>query len=85
MPMPLRKDVNRDARIRILAVERMLRTDRFIKAPEIVRRLDSEYDIQTDRRVVYKDLYAIDRFTPLEIVVGKNGGFRKLDEHELLF
>ena len=83
--MPLRKDVNRDARIRILAVERMLRTDRFIKAPEIIRRLDLEYDIQTDRRVVYKDLYAIDRFTPLEIVVGKNGGFRKLDEHELLF
>lgn len=77
--------MNRDARIRILAVERMLRTDRLIKAPEIVRRLDSEYDIQTDRQVVYKDLYAIDRFTPLEIVTGKNGGFRKLDKNELPF
>lgn len=81
--MPIRKDVNRDARIRILAIERMLTTDRLIKANEIVRRLDSEYDIYTDRRVVYKDLYAIDRFTPLEIVTGKNGGFRKLDEDEL--
>lgn len=75
--------MNRDARIRILAIERMLTTDRLIKANEIVRRLDSEYDIYTDRRVVYKDLYAIDRFTPLEIVTGKNGGFRKLDEDEL--
>jgi hypothetical protein len=81
--MPIRKDVNRDARIRILAIERMLPTDRLIKAKEIGRRLDSEYDIQTDRRIVYKDLYAIDRFTPLEIVAGKNGGFRKLDEDEL--
>lgn len=81
--MPIRKDVNRDARRRILAVERMLRTDKLIKATEIVRRLDLEYDIQCDRKSVYQDLYAIDRFTPLEIVVGKNGGFRKLDEDEL--
>ena len=81
--MPLRKDVNRDARMRILAIERMLCTDRYIKAPEIVRRLDLIYNIQTDRRVVYKDLYAIDRFMPLEMKAGKNGGFRILKDDEL--
>ena len=81
--MPLRKDVNRDARMRILAIERMLRTDRYIKAPEIVRKLDLLYNIQTDRQVVYKDMYAIDRFMPLEMKQGNNGGFRILRKDEL--
>ena len=81
--MPLRKDVNRDARMRILAIERMLSTDRYIKAPEIVRKLDLLYNIQTDRRVVYKDMYAIDKFMPLEMKPGNNGGFRILRKDEL--
>lgn len=74
--MPLRKDVNRDVRMRILAIERMLSKERYITAPEIVRRLDLEYDIQCNRKVVYNDMYAIDRFLPLEMKPGKNGGFR---------
>ena len=74
--MPLRKDVNRDVRMRILAIERMLREDRYISAPEIVKKLDLEYDIQCHRQVVYNDMYAIDRFLPLEMKAGKNGGFR---------
>ena len=74
--MPLRKDVNRDVRMRILAIERMLSEDRYITAPEIVKKLDLEYDIQCQRQVVYNDMYAIDRFVPLEMKVGKNGGFR---------
>ena len=74
--MPLRKDVNRVVRMRILAIERMLSKERYITAPEIVRRLDLEYDIQCHRQVVYNDMYAIDRFLPLEMKPGKNGGFR---------
>ena len=74
--MPLRKDVNRDVRLRILAIERMLSEDRYITAPEIVKKLDLEYDIQCQRQVVYNDMYAIDRFVPLEMKAGKNGGFR---------
>lgn len=69
--------------MRILAIERMLRTDRYIKAPEIVRKLDLLYNIQTDRQVVYKDMYAIDRFMPLEMKQGNNGGFRILRKDEL--
>ena len=63
-------------RMRILAIERMLREDRYISAPEIVKKLDLEYDIQCHRQVVYNDMYAIDRFLPLEMKAGKNGGFR---------
>lgn len=62
--------------MRILAIERMLSEDRYITAPEIVKKLDLEYDIQCQRQVVYNDMYAIDRFVPLEMKVGKNGGFR---------
>lgn len=69
--------------MRILAIERMLCTDRYIKGPEIVRRLDLIYNIHTDRRVVCKDLYAIDRFMPLKMKTGKNGGFRILRKDEL--
>lgn len=76
MPMPLRKDVNRDVRMRILAIERMLSKERYITAQEIVRRLDLEFDIQCQRQAVYNDMYAIDRFIPLEMKAGRNGGFR---------
>ena len=78
MPMPLRKDVNRDVRMRILAIERMLREDRYINALEVVERLDRIYDIQCNRETVYKDMYAIDRFIPLEMKPGRNGGFRRM-------
>jgi hypothetical protein len=54
----------------------MLREDKYITAPEIVKKLDLEYDIQCHRQVVYNDMYAIDRFLPLEMKAGKNGGFR---------
>lgn len=69
--------------MRILAIERMLSTEKYITAPEIVRRLDREYDIQCHRQVVYNDMYTIDRFIPLEIKAGKNGGFRILRKDEL--
>lgn len=69
--------------MRILAIERMLSTDKYIKAPEIIKRLDLLYNIHTDRKVVYKDMYAIDRFIPLEMKPGKKGGFRILRKDEL--
>lgn len=69
--------------MRILAIERMLSTEKYITAPEIVRRLNLKYDLQCDKKTVYNDLYAIDRFIPLEIKIGKNGGFRILKDDEL--
>lgn len=81
--MPLRKDVNRDVRMRILAIERMLKTDKYITAPEIIKNLDLVYDIQCNRQAIYNDMYAIDRFIPLEIKPGKNGGFRILKQEDI--
>lgn len=69
--------------MRILAIERMLRTDRYIRAPEIIRRLNLQHNIHCNRKTVYNDMYAIDRFMPLEMKPGKNGGFRILRKDEL--
>ena len=68
-----------DSKIRLLAVERMLRTDRYISATEIAERLEKRYDIRVDRKAIYSDLYAIDRIIPLEFKTGRNSGARILD------
>lgn len=69
--------------MRILAIERMLKTDKYITAPEIIKNLDLVYDIQCSRQAIYNDMYAIDRFIPLEIKPGKNGGFRILKQEDI--
>lgn len=69
--------------MRILAIERMLKTDKYITAPEIIKNLDLVYDIQCNRQAIYNDMYAIDRFIPLEIKPGKNGGFRILKQEDI--
>lgn len=68
-----------DSKIRILAVERMLRTDRYINATEIAERLEKRYDIRVNKKTIYSDLYAIDRIIPLEFKQGRGGGVRVLD------
>ena len=67
-----------DGKIRILLIERMLRYDRLIKAREIAARLEQR-GIFVDRKTIYDDLKAIDRIIPVEVVPGKNGGFRFVD------
>lgn len=77
--MPMESGVNRDTKIRVLAIERMLRKDRYITAKEILVRLDLIYDIQADRKTIYADMIAIDRFLPLEVKAGKYGGYRIME------
>lgn len=74
--MPKTKNPNLDYKIRILAIERMLRKDSYITARQIVRRLDLIYDIHVDRKTIYSDMMAIDHFLPLEVKAGKYGGYR---------
>jgi predicted DNA-binding transcriptional regulator YafY len=57
----------------------MLAEGRKITSAEIQRRLDLQYDIQVNRKTIYSDIYAIDRFMPIEVFAGKNGGYRKYD------
>ena len=66
-------------KIRLLAVYNMILRGRRITASQILRELDLYFDIQVDRKTIYNDLWAIDRFCPIDIQSGRNGGFCKLD------
>lgn len=67
---------------RILAVSKMLNEGRRISAKEIIRRLDLHYDIQADRKTIYSDICAIDRFMPIDVMPGRYGGFKKYNVME---
>ncbi len=67
-----------DCKIRVLAIAKMLNEGKKITATEIQRRLDLQYDIQVNRRTIYSDIYAIDRFIPIEVTAGRNGGYKKM-------
>lgn len=70
------KNPNLDYKIRLLAIERMLRKDQFINTTQIRASLDLNYDIQVERKTLYSDLMAIDKFIPLEVKSGNNGGYK---------
>lgn len=67
---------DKNIKIRILAIERMLSKERFLSSREIVKKLEKQYDIYVDRKTVMDDLMAIDMMIPLEIKNGKKGGYR---------
>lgn len=66
-------------KIRVLAVYNMILRGRRLSAGQIQRELDLRYDIQADRKTIYNDLWAIDRFIPIDVKSGTGGGFQKLD------
>ena len=66
-----------NSKIRVLAIAKMLNEGRKITSTEIQRRLDLQYDIQVDRKTIYSDICAIDRFIPIETIPGSGGGFKK--------
>jgi predicted DNA-binding transcriptional regulator YafY len=67
------------SKIRIIAIYRMVVGEKKITAGEIMRRLQSHYGITVDRKTIYSDMAAIDRFIPLEITKGIGGGYSKID------
>lgn len=70
---------NADVKIRILAVAKMLNEGRRMTSTDILRRLDLQYDIQVDRKTIYDDICAIDKFVPINVKGGRNGGYQKYD------
>ena len=66
-------------KIRILAIERMILRGERITSTQILNELDLKYDIQVDRKTIYSDMCAIDRFVPIESKGGKYGGFKMVD------
>lgn len=67
------------SKIRVLAVAKMLNEGRLLSASEIQRRLDLQYGIQVDRKTIYTDIYAINRFIPIAVMAGRNGGYCRCD------
>ena len=70
------------AKIRVLAIERMLDEGRLITAKEIQQRLDLHYDMKPSLKTIYDDICAIDRFIPIEVKTGFGGGYKKRDFRE---
>ena len=68
-----------DSKVRVLAVALMLSTGRCMSSSAIMRRLYSQYGIEVDRKTIYSDIRAIDRFMPIMVVPGKYGGYQKHD------
>ena len=71
-------------KIRLLAVERIIARGERVSTKQILRELELHYDIQADRKTIYTDLQAIDRFMPLEVTVGAGGGYKRINWEEYL-
>ena len=71
-------------KIRVLAIERMLNEGRKITAPEILRRLELQYDIKTTLKTIRRDICDIDRFIPIKVTQGYGGGYQKYNVLEEL-
>ena len=63
------------SKIRVLAIERILKDGKIHSTNDIQNILFAKYGIEVDRKTVYADIYAIDRFMPVCHVMGRNGGF----------
>ena len=73
------KKSREECKIRVLAIAKMIDVGNRINATEILRRLDLQYDIKADRKTIYADMCAIDRIVPLDVMTGRNGGYKKYD------
>lgn len=63
-----------DTKIRLLAVYHILTKRGRATMQQIMDDLDLIYDIQCDRKAVYSDIRAIDRFRPIAFE-GQEGGY----------
>jgi predicted DNA-binding transcriptional regulator YafY len=67
------------SKIRLLAVEQMVRRGKQITVSQIQQELELKYGIKAENKTIRSDLQAIDRFVPLEIKQGYGGGYRMVD------
>lgn len=66
-----------DSKIKTIAIYRMLESGRKMSAKEIMDTLEKHYGIVADRKTIYSDVQAVDKFFPIEYTSGRNGGFRR--------
>lgn len=67
------------SKLRILAIERILKVGQFVKCSEIIDALECRYGISADRKTIYDDIAAISRIAPIESLSGKDGGYKLLN------
>lgn len=77
----LMKNSNPEVKIRVLAVAKILNEGRRVTANQIMHRLDLHYGIKVDRKTIYDDVLAINRFIPIDVQHERGGGYKK---HEFL-
>lgn len=65
------------SRIRVIAVYRMILEYDEITTTQIIQKLQERYGIVCDRKTIYSDIAAIDRFIPIDVQQGVKGGYRK--------
>lgn len=69
-----------DTKIRILAIERILANGQWYTVEAIQQTLEQRYDIRAvDRKTIFDDIIALDRFMPIESKPGRGGGFRRVN------
>lgn len=68
-----------DSKIRLIAVYRMMESGEKLTSTQIIGRLKSQFDIEVNKKTIYSDLMAIDKFMPLKVECGHNGGAQKYD------
>ena len=69
-----------NTKVRVLAVYRILSNSRaVISSSEIMLELKSRYGITADRKTIFSDVAAINRFMPVRTVAGRYGGFAPWD------
>lgn len=64
-------------KIRVLAIERIMNDGQKHTEKDIRRILYLRYGIYADRKTIYSDICAIDRFMPIRHITGRKGGFIK--------
>lgn len=70
------KATNKEScKIRVIAVYREIIIGKPINTKEILRRLKQKYGIVADRKTIYSDVAAINRFIPIKITAGPKGGY----------
>lgn len=75
----MEQNYDRDTKVRIIAVYRAIMRGRPITAGEIKRELQDKFGISCDRKTIYSDIAAIDRFVPIRVTTGRGGGYSLWD------
>ena len=74
------KAISREcSKFRILAIERILLAYKEISTRDIMKILYMRWGIQCDRKTIYQDMAAINRFIPLDVACGRHGKWKIVD------